>query len=380
MTVLDHLTTEQAAAATTTDREAYVQAGPGTGKTRTLIARIVHLIEAGEEPERIVAFAFTRNAASEIRERLAKAVGHAVAARVEVTTFHAFAARLVVPDGFRVATETDAAQAVETLYKGPTRRPRGSVCGIRELQRSIMAHEAANKVEHPRVVALVLDRMRRAKLIATWDLLPRLLPDCFAYDHVLVDEAQDVTSRELQVARWLCEGGTLFAVGDPRQAIFGWRGAVGWDSSPTHALTSSFRFGPEIADAANWVAARFGADPIEGVGAPGVVETSDPSAILVQDGTRAVLCRTHVECSRVARELGDQAVHIKRDPLDAFAREDDRFADVAARGLVAVTTVHASKGREWDSVAVGPLGDSDEELRVAYVAVTRGRGWVSVVE
>src|SRR5262245_44354054 len=73
-----------------------VLAGPGTGKTRTMVHRIAHQIrERGIEPERIVAMTFTVKAAAQLRERLAEVVGPLEAQRINAHTIHAFGHRLV---------------------------------------------------------------------------------------------------------------------------------------------------------------------------------------------------------------------------------------------------------------------------------------------
>jgi len=64
-------------------------AGPGTGKTRVITARVAHMVrERGIEPDRIAAVTFTNKAAGELQQRLAGLVGDTVAARVQASTFH----------------------------------------------------------------------------------------------------------------------------------------------------------------------------------------------------------------------------------------------------------------------------------------------------
>ena len=64
------LNEEQKAAAFSTAQNTLVLAGAGTGKTRTLIARVVHLLENGVKPEKVVVITFTRRAANELKTRL----------------------------------------------------------------------------------------------------------------------------------------------------------------------------------------------------------------------------------------------------------------------------------------------------------------------
>lgn len=82
------LNEEQEAAVLHRGGHALVVAGAGTGKTSTLVGRAAHLIETGTDPRRIALLTFTRRAAHEMEERLAKKVGAEVAGKVSVGTFH----------------------------------------------------------------------------------------------------------------------------------------------------------------------------------------------------------------------------------------------------------------------------------------------------
>jgi len=94
--VADQLTDAQLEAVTYDGGPLIVLAGPGTGKTRTIIARLAHQIqERGVEPESAVALTFTVKAAGQLRERLAKHVGPLMAERVNVATIHGFGHTLV---------------------------------------------------------------------------------------------------------------------------------------------------------------------------------------------------------------------------------------------------------------------------------------------
>ena len=75
---------------------AVVLAGPGTGKTRVITARVAYMIAQREvDPDRIVAVTFTNKAAGELDERLANLVGSTTAARVVSSTFHSLGLRIV---------------------------------------------------------------------------------------------------------------------------------------------------------------------------------------------------------------------------------------------------------------------------------------------
>src|SRR5215204_5512497 len=81
------LNTEQAAAATHGNGPLLIIAGAGTGKTRTLVYRVAHLIERGVRPDRILLLTFTRRAAQEMLARVERLVG-ATSRKVHGGTFH----------------------------------------------------------------------------------------------------------------------------------------------------------------------------------------------------------------------------------------------------------------------------------------------------
>ena len=90
------LTGEQRAAVTHGAGALLVFAGPGSGKTRTLTARIAHLLDSGRVgPREILALTFTVRAAEEMRVRLVGLIGHDRATAVTIATFHALGARML---------------------------------------------------------------------------------------------------------------------------------------------------------------------------------------------------------------------------------------------------------------------------------------------
>ena len=359
-------TTEQLAAVESELPATVVSAAPGSGKTTVLAARIAWLIRNLVPPEQILALTFTRSACQEIRQRVQREIG-ALAERVRIETFHGYAWSVLREPSLSVATEVEAQQAIRSIIEGPTRR-RGTP-GLRAIEEAIIDHESGRGFgPHADALRLIVFRLREAGLVPTWDLVPSIERREESFDHVLVDEAQDVTPREAQLVRRLTDG-TLFAVFDRAQAIMGWRGGIGIDWPVTHRLSQSFRFGPEIAAAANTIAVRMGTDPVVGAGPAGQVIEGSIEQILEAEGTRAVLCRTHRECEWVARDLGPLAVHVTRDLRDALDSNANRFEGIARAVKIAVATIHAAKGREWDSVAVVPWEHREnEDLRVEDVA------------
>src|SRR5690606_15163175 len=223
-----------------------VLAGPGTGKTRVLTHRIAHLIERrGVPPAGILAVTFTRRAAGELRERLERLVGPERAAAVAVRTFHAFGLDVLAgaPDLIGRGPELrvlDEDAALETLAAATGTRP----AEARRLAEAIA--RAKERLLGPDDVpdAALADAFRRyeaalaeAGAVDFDDLIRlavRLLRDHAGVREawqnrcrwILVDEFQDASGAQFELLRLLAPTGErVTAVGDPDQAIYGFRGA-----------------------------------------------------------------------------------------------------------------------------------------------------------
>jgi DNA helicase II / ATP-dependent DNA helicase PcrA len=223
-----------------------IVAGPGTGKTRTLVGRIARLIEVeGVEPATITAVTFTRKAAAELGERLRARVGEKASA-VTAVTFHALGLSLlraapalaglpvdfrVLDDGARLAVVKEV--ATQLGFDGDA----GKLAG------AISRAKADGIPEHlPDDVAAILplyqSKLRTMGALDFDDLVIRALqvlqehPDFLAQArsrclHLLVDEYQDVNAGQYRLVRLLAPTAAcnLCVVGDPDQAIYGFRGA-----------------------------------------------------------------------------------------------------------------------------------------------------------
>jgi len=222
---------EQAAAIHSGSRHILVTAGPGTGKTYTLTQRLAALLAAGHDPERMVAITFTVKAADEMRERLLKSVGPA-GERVFVGTFHQFCL-----DWLRRA-------APSLAVVGPDSRERllkRLFPGLRQAERNRLAEEVANHFCRPApeaagTIQRYLDELQRLHAIDLDAVIPefvrRLEADaaprrqvCGSLEHLFVDEFQDLNVSQFELVRILAEAGRVFAIGDPDQAIYGFRGS-----------------------------------------------------------------------------------------------------------------------------------------------------------
>lgn len=242
-----------------------VLAGAGTGKTRTLVARLARLIGEGVPPERIALVTFSCRAADEMVRRAGALTDHAVARRVESGTFHAVAHHLLRLHGSAVGLNEgwsvlDAGDAVELM--GLVRadiRAGGDPSSARRFPKAQTLASIYSRVVNAGdpLATVVADaypwcnddigtmavifraytaRKRDSGLVDFDDLLlfwraavghPTLGPALAGrYDHVLVDEYQDTNAIQADILSGLCSAGTgLTVVGDDAQAIYGFRAA-----------------------------------------------------------------------------------------------------------------------------------------------------------
>lgn len=243
---------QQLLAMTTFDRPVLVQAGPGTGKTRTLTGRIAHSMAAEmAEPERTIAVTFTRKAAEEVRERLASLIPPEKAQRCWVGTFHQLGLRLLdffsemgLVQRCQSVLERDQAlglfkEAINSSGTKPPAGPSAMLDAISLLKQNISRPDDCEDPELARAYSVYEEHLR---LKGVWDLDDLLMRPVELLKanpgaaetfrsmfsrHLLVDEFQDVNRAQYDLMRLLntSDGSGLFVIGDPDQAIYGFRGA-----------------------------------------------------------------------------------------------------------------------------------------------------------
>lgn len=304
------LNPEQRAAATYAGGPLLVIAGAGTGKTLTLATRAAWLIQQGADPQRLLLLTFSRNAAAEMARRTARLLQQALGLPSAVPpprlpwcgTFHAIAAALLrerapqlgLAHGFTVLDRGDAEDLLGLerqrlgLAASRLRFPLAGTClAIHSRQANTQqplaellttqypwcadhhaalaelfaAYGAAKRTQH----ALDFDDL----LLAWWHLMQHeaLAAGIAArFDHMLVDELQDVNRLQADVVHALqARGVAVTAVGDDAQAIYAFRGAgvehiLGFPARCTPParvmlLEQNFRSTPQILDASNAVIA-----------------------------------------------------------------------------------------------------------------------------
>lgn len=278
-----------------------IVAGAGTGKTKTLVARLASLIEDGSPPDRILLLTFTRRAAAEMIHRAGLATDPRAASQVWGGTFHAMANRLLrqfgdalgLPAGFTVLDQGDSTDLIGLIRTEKGLGERGTRFPRKETVASIYSRMVNSQLklgetlerwfpwclDHAdalrEVFTAYTQRKRRHHVLDYDDLLLywRALaasPEVGGavrnlFDHVLVDEYQDTNAIQVDILRSLCPPAQLTAVGDDAQAIYGFRAATVqnmWEF-PTHfagaatiTLAENYRSHQAILDVANEVLAQ----------------------------------------------------------------------------------------------------------------------------
>lgn len=421
-----------------------LRAGPGTGKTRLLVARAAALLDEGLAPERLQLVTFTRKAAGELAERLV--ASRPGADGVGVGTFHSLGHQVLsqVLDQPLVVLEEEARLAlVGQLAKK---------AGLRAGDLSQALSRAKQDIADPGQPSLrpwfraYQEALEREGVLDLDDLVRRAAlalreqPDLAhawqdRLEHLLVDEYQDVNPAQVALLQALRGPRTqVAAIGDPDQAIYGFRGADSrlfqafaqdFPGAATLSLTRNYRSAaPILAAASALIAAQPdpGRHPLLALAAAGPLpvyahlaspeaEASWLAAKVVEllggldsrqveagqagqagggtggpfsAGEVAVLYRLHAQAPVLAEALERAGVPVQVAAKEPLAETDP--LDFKAQ-RVSLLSMHAAKGLEFPVVFVVGLEEGllpyqpperppaplEEERRLLYVALTRAR-------
>ena len=256
------LNPQQATAATHGDGPLLIIAGAGTGKTRTLVYRVAHLIDRGVKPERILLLTFTRRAAQEMLSRAERLVG-GNSKKVHGGTFHATGHRLLrrfgasagLPKDFTIMDQGDSEDLMQLSrsqlgYAQKSKRfPKKETLQYvysRHINTGISIEDIIRD-EYPQFVEYLPDftkiytdyiSRKQARnlvdyddLLLFWAMLLEASPEiggkiASLYDHILVDEYQDTNVLQARILRGMCRThANISVVGDDAQSIYSFRGA-----------------------------------------------------------------------------------------------------------------------------------------------------------
>ena len=256
--ILKNLNDAQREAAAHIEGPLLIFAGAGSGKTRALTHRIAYLIgECGVHPRNILAVTFTNKAAREMKERIEGLIGAQALSDMWVGTFHAMSARLLRISGghigidldFVIYDESDQGAVIRECLEElnidekqfPPKTILYKISAAKE--QMILPDQYAEMMSHKydpiaaRVYPLYQQKLQANHALDFDDLIfyaVRLLEQCpdvrenyqKKFQHVLVDEYQDINQSQFQLVRFLADGSkNICVVGDDDQSIYSWRGA-----------------------------------------------------------------------------------------------------------------------------------------------------------
>jgi superfamily I DNA/RNA helicase len=345
--LLDGLDDDQRAAARLTQGALLIIAGPGSGKTRTLTHRIAHLIaDCGIPAERCLAITFTRRAATELRERLAALLPRGFG-EVAVHTFHSLGLTILrqhaeeagLRPGFRLAGEAERVSLLAQAMQISARKAERLVKSISTVRRT------GEEPDHD--LAAALTAYRGALTARNWIDFDDLVVRCVhlleadpalagrwsnQFGSVSVDEFQDVDATQYRLLRLLAPRGNLCVIGDPDQAIYGFRGA---DAGVFE------RFRRDYPDAATIRLAR----------------NYRSTGTIVRASGQVIGATTDGDLAAVVRDMHER-ITIHAAPTEAAEAE---FIVQTIEGLIG--------GHTFFSIDSGRAGDGSTDLSFADIAV-----------
>ncbi|KAJ5808139.1 hypothetical protein N7474_009408 [Penicillium riverlandense] len=248
--ILNGLNSAQRSAVTSSAPILQVLAPPGSGKTKTLTARVAYLLaHEGYQPQDVICCTFTIKASREMRERLAKLIGERLESRLILGTFHSICRRYLVKygyliglkKGFGIADSDDTRGIIKRILKRlnssmETRAAQGRISRYKAHGLSPDEAAAQAKAEEHELVDIYRayeSALATSNLLDYDDLLLRcgdLLrqhPQCVSnVQAVLVDEFQDTNVIQYDLMNlFASKNRRITIVGDPDQSIYGFRSA-----------------------------------------------------------------------------------------------------------------------------------------------------------
>lgn len=252
--LFNDLNSEQKKAALCVDHPLIIVAGPGTGKTRTLTHRIAYLVaKKNVEPSSILAVTFTTKAAQEMRGRLDKTLGSDKTREMTVKTFHALSTKILREDGhliglpetFSICSTKEQQMVLRKIFSSWTeKRIRQTLDLISKAKNQLLAPDSCQELKEFRETPELKEtydnyqsELAKNSMLDFDDLifnsvyLLRQQADVLEkytnrFHWISVDEYQDINFAQFQLVHLLTrDGANLCVIGDPHQAIYGFRGA-----------------------------------------------------------------------------------------------------------------------------------------------------------
>ncbi len=254
-TICKDLDEDQKEAVNAPEGPLLVVAGPGTGKTLTIVKRIARLVAQGTNPGHIAAVTFTNRAANEMRERLRALLGEGSRA-LFIGTLHLLGLRILrdhLAGGFAVYNREEQLDLIKKLTADSDMKPQEALDGVSRIKSLVDdagegirdIYDAYQKALSERGALDFDDLIIKPVEFFYDDSILKRYRDRFR--HIIVDEYQDINPAQYRFLKLLAgDGGNICAVGDSDQAIYAFRGAdiesfLGFERDFSHAKRVALR-------------------------------------------------------------------------------------------------------------------------------------------
>ncbi|MBW2653492.1 MAG: UvrD-helicase domain-containing protein [Deltaproteobacteria bacterium] len=248
--LLTSLNSEQTRAVESTARAMVIQAGPGTGKTRTLTAKIAYLVsKKAINPANILALTFTNKAARQLEQQIDKYMPQKIKAPVLAATFHSFCLRLLKEyKGFNAAIADDSLRISLIREAMGKDIKRGMVNKTDQLisrckqnllfpdddLKEVVTSDESEFFKKRYSAYLIL--CKEQNVVDFEDLIfmtVKMLKDDEkilskvqkTYHYIFIDEYQDLNFGQYELAKLISQDNHIVVIGDPDQSIYGFRGS-----------------------------------------------------------------------------------------------------------------------------------------------------------
>ena len=300
---LDELNPIQCEAAKATEGPVMIIAGAGSGKTRVLTYRVAHLIEKNVDAFNILALTFTNKAAKEMKERIAKIIGHSEAKNLWMGTFHSVFAKILrieaekigYPNNFTIYDTEDSKSVIKEILKqfnldDKIYKPslvlnrisdaKNKLISPQHYQNNVLTQQEDQSSRKPLLGQIYATYQKRNfktgamdfdDLLYQTNVLLRDFPDVLLkyqnkFRYICVDEYQDTNfSQYLIIKQLAARFQNICVVGDDAQSIYAFRGAniqnilnfeKDYPDLKTYKLEQNYRSTKTIVAAANQIIAN----------------------------------------------------------------------------------------------------------------------------
>ncbi|MEW6067569.1 MAG: UvrD-helicase domain-containing protein [Nitrospirota bacterium] len=260
----------QKQAVMTTEGPMLIIAGPGTGKTLTIIHRLAYLINQGVKPENIFAITFTNRAAKEIKERAGTLLGRN-SVGVFIGTFHLLGLRILkdmLTGNFVIYNRDKQVNLLKPLMQGSITKAQQAADRISRIKNFLGDMDDEIKEVYEKYQSELMknsaldfdDLILKPIEILSSDVAGKYMD---SFNYIMVDEYQDINPAQYKLLRLLAHNkSTLCVIGDSDQAIYAFRGAdvknflnfeKDFEDSKRITLTENYRSTGVILNASNAV-------------------------------------------------------------------------------------------------------------------------------